>query len=1400
MDPASCIITIVETAFSIAQYIKTVYEGRQERQQLNREILAVYRVLSALQDQFASDGWAADTAWAGPIRPLLAPGGTIDLLRDTLESITKRLTVPGQERTKRLIRALKWPFDKDENKRLTDRVSSLMQIVNIAYSQANLELDRDTNSGVTHVKKIIDAQTFNNTLEWISVLDYKALQESDEKRPVKGTGRWFLESPPYRNWVQGSLPVIWCHGIPGAGKTLLASAAYDHLRDVLKAENTLLLIVFCQFDEKRSYLALAVLSAMLRQAVRAQPALSDTIQKMYADHTSGQNKVRPSMDQICEALKAELSRFKKVFVILDGLDEMPEQTERSQLLRKLESLEPRPYLMVTSRPLPEIKDWFTTQADPLGFHIDEDDVDDEDLSQYRYCDDCYDVRRTRSDAAYMCTGCDRDYCMACLANIESCLRCGDIKDTFQCTLSRAVAVAANPADLERYIDWRIDTSPKLKHNIARSGNRDLRQEIVNRVLADAEDMFLIAKFHMNVLADQITVKHVVEALKKLPREIDGAYERMFQRIDRTEIKETLRLFLSVIVSARTLLTTAALGHAVAMADAPTDREELEESIPEMRSLVSLHDTDRHAIIARLCLDYLQSGVFADGPCAGSDPYQALEARKHEYSFLSYAALNWGYHVNEAKNPEISRLALQFLSLQSNIEAIVQLLANGAHVDARDCLGTTPLMYAAAAGHSQIVKILLQSGAEPAAICNRGATALHRACENVQTEVVRRLVELPEDIAVNAFDERYEGRSALIWTIKATPEILRLLLTRKDLLVNGPMYNTQKTTALYRAASWGHAETVEMLLKHPDIEVNALTKSRDTALFAAVRYGHHEILELLLRYGADPEIQDRDGGTVLLRAIDSGSLACVRALVDRHPIHSAVRFLGVEELRTYLDDLGPDEEASVDLLDNDMQQTPLHIATRAGKLEAVNWLLDHGAQLHIRDMFGWTPLHLAAGKGWDEIATILLDRGADVNALDLCERTPLILATAQYSNPKVAFVLVQRGATFDKHAIGSQQVLIWACESGELDVAKRLLDAGVPFQKKDGGGLTPYQRAKHAGHEELAAFLSERIQEHLRPRSPLTSRDHVPTLQDILNDSATEAQDVAANGDREEPISLEVACKDSNKPQNLDTEIDTTAGASPELVTDDKDRVGDGIDVNEAEPSAAIAASSIVSKPLRMDKGADTATKHGRSSTLGITTRRHYDLYVPLSQGVALFAVSLLPKAFQGSFLESRTGIMHISDFSAEHFGIFADRVATGKLEAQSLALVIELYVMADMLDVPAFRAAIADNLTFDCFKADFDVPDVSLITYMMQNIPKLLPVHALLANTVASVLYHEPDGLEYLPYGFAIRVNDILDKSYGLCDKCYFNDDDPDNKTITDQCEHFFDQPSDHDPRRHHQA
>ncbi|KAG9591150.1 hypothetical protein KCU77_g8634, partial [Aureobasidium melanogenum] len=176
------------------------------------------------------------------------------------------------------------------------------------------------------------------------------------------------------------------------------------------------------------------------------------------------------------------------------------------------------------------------------------------------------------------------------------------------------------------------------------------------------------------------------------------------------------------------------------------------------------------------------------------------------------------------------------------------------------------------------------------------------------------------------------------------------------------------------------------------------------------------------------------------------------------------------------------------------------------------------------------------------------------------------------------------------------------------------------------------------------------------------------------------------------------------------------------------------------------------------------------------------------------------KAFQGNFLEAGTGVLDFTDISAEQFAIFADWFVTRQLDTHSLEDMLYLYVLADRLDVPTFRGAITDKLTSDyCLKSGFDVPDTHLITFMMENVPKYLPIHKLLATAVAQVLYHNPEALDPLPYGFAIRVKHNLDKPYGLCDDCYHYQL-TDDHIIADHCEHFFDEPADHDLERYREA
>ncbi len=61
--------------------------------------------------------------------------------------------------------------------------------------------------------------------------------------------------------------------------------------------------------------------------------------------------------------------------------------------------------------------------------------------------------------------------------------------------------------------------------------------------------------------------------------------------------------------------------------------------------------------------------------------------------------------------------------KGDLEAVLELVASGAEVDARNLYGWTPLMIAAGEGHTPIVSLLLAAGADVKAVNNFGASAL-----------------------------------------------------------------------------------------------------------------------------------------------------------------------------------------------------------------------------------------------------------------------------------------------------------------------------------------------------------------------------------------------------------------------------------------------------------------------------------------------------------------------------------------------------------------------------------------------------------------------------------------------------------------------------------------------------
>lgn len=160
-------------------------------------------------------------------------------------------------------------------------------------------------------------------LDWLSPSNYATQQSDYISRREQGTGQWFLDSSEFKDWVSGSKQTLFCPGIPGAGKTILASIVIDELNDRFAngGEDGAIAYLYCNFKRNDEQSAIGLLSSILKQLAQSQSSLPSSIQGMYAKHV--EKGTRPSMGEVSETIQllSQPSNFAKVYIVIDALDE-----------------------------------------------------------------------------------------------------------------------------------------------------------------------------------------------------------------------------------------------------------------------------------------------------------------------------------------------------------------------------------------------------------------------------------------------------------------------------------------------------------------------------------------------------------------------------------------------------------------------------------------------------------------------------------------------------------------------------------------------------------------------------------------------------------------------------------------------------------------------------------------------------------------------------------------------------------------------------------------------------------------------------------------------------------------------------------------------------------------------
>ena len=296
-------------------------------------------------------------------------------------------------------------------------------------------------------------------------------------------------------------------------------------------------------------------------------------------------------------------------------------------------------------------------------------------------------------------------------------------------------------------------------------------------------------------------------------------------------------------------------------------------------------------------------------------------------------------------------ALYYISMNGNQELLNELVSKinvgqlQIIVNKQNTLGWAPLLAAASKGHTETVQTLLQSNSRVDIFDNEGRSALHHASENGSLEICNMLFEK------NAF------------------------VSSKTKL---------GLTALHNAAMKGHVKLVDNLVNKHGASVEALTLKKQTPLHLAALNGQLGVCERLLELEASPDSNDEMSQKPLHLAAANDHTAVVKLFLDDRPsLVSATTKNGnslahLAALKGSVDVLNMMFEIDKTLVTQSKNRftdnSPLHLATEGGHVDAVRLMLQNGVSPADENKEGFNPVHIAARCGHANIFDIFAKFG------------------------------------------------------------------------------------------------------------------------------------------------------------------------------------------------------------------------------------------------------------------------------------------------------------------------------------------------------------------------------------------------------------------------------------------
>ncbi|KAF8489007.1 hypothetical protein F5888DRAFT_1213754 [Russula emetica] len=694
-------------------------------------------------------------------------------------------------------------------------------------------------------------QLRDNLLQWLSPRDPSTNHNIASKAHHNGTAEWFFRGGLFSRWKStGSF--LWIHGKPGSGKSVLCSSIIQDimaLRDAGRASMAYFYFDFRDVDKQKLHDLLP--SLLIQLSSRSDPCC-DILSQLYSTHDRGVQK--PSDREMVGCLKEMLNLEAQppIYIILDALDECPvtstvPPSPREDVLEFVDELVglhlPNLHICVTSRPEHDIRVVLEGLTEhPVSLH--DESGQQEDITNYvtsfvrsnrrmqRWRDEdknlVIKILSEKADGMFRWAYCQLEVLRHCFpSSVPRIL--GELPDSLDETYERILREIRKPN--------QGHTHRLLQCLVA--AVRPLRVKELAEVLAFDFNTEGIPKLNLGWRWED-QEEAVMSACSSLVMIVKDGDSRVVQ-FSHFSVKEFLtadRLVESMrdvsryhirLEAAHTILVRACLGVLLQLDDC-IDRDSM-KSFPLARYAAQYWA--RHARIENV------SSQIKDGmECL-------FDADKPHFAtwLWIYNEDQWGGSVTTMRPEKPKAAPLYYVAMLGFRDLAEHLIAeHPQHVTVGGGREVTPLHVAASAGHSDILSLLIEHGADMNGRGRYGDTPLHRASDKGRLEAGQFLLDRGADI-----DGQSDNKNtAIIYaTFHGHAEFARMLLER------GAMIDARgrlSRTALHWAAFSGQIGVLRLLLEH-GADVNVRDEHGNTPSRLGSRGGHPEIVKLLSAYGA-----------------------------------------------------------------------------------------------------------------------------------------------------------------------------------------------------------------------------------------------------------------------------------------------------------------------------------------------------------------------------------------------------------------------------------------------------------------------------------------------------------------------------------------------------------------------